>query len=65
MTGSRSETPLTKQLQARIRRWWYLLTRGMWRGERAVDYTYADGRLSMLTTENGDGVKVWWHIHER
>lgn len=53
-------------LRARLRRWWYLLTVGMWRGECAVTY-YENGRVTIV----GSGIptnfedvfknyRIWW-----
>lgn len=56
----------SNQYLARFRRWWYLATVGMWRGECAVDISDSKGRLCVL----GSGVpiepgviqphRIWW-----
>jgi len=53
---------------ALLRRWWYLLRRGMWRGERAVNIRDTDGSIVLLATAQDTGMaflrknmRVWWH----
>ena len=49
-------------LLALIKRWWYLLTIGMWRGERAWT-RYAGGKIWVIAVENprGGTSRVFWH----
>lgn len=55
-------------LRARMRRWWYLLTVGMWRGECAVTYVDYHDRRRLVCLASGDthaahtgeGQRIWW-----
>lgn len=52
------------KLSARLSRWWYLLTVGMWRGECSVDYTDRNGLYALASERRGGGNVVtgtiWW-----
>lgn len=58
------------QVLARIRRWWYLLTVGMRRGEMAIDLysRYPDGREELRVLGSGREIekgvrkdyRIWW-----
>ncbi len=47
---------------SRLRRWWYLLRVGMWRGEVGVSTYDHRGRLVMLSTMDVEceNRKTWW-----
>lgn len=48
-------------LLARLKRWWYLLTRGMWRGECACVIYDERGTLYLGTCRPEDTqFRVWW-----
>lgn len=60
-----SEQVPTNLMLARLLRWWYLLTDGMWKGECAVDVSDSRG-ISVLGSgrEIDPGVvqpfRIWW-----
>lgn len=45
-------------LLARLKRWWYLLTYGMWRGEYAFSFRDKDGHLMLLGSGTKDQVST-------
>jgi hypothetical protein len=48
---------------ARLRRWWYLLTVGMWRGEHALDISDRLGLIILATGIPKDDFfkwRIWW-----
>lgn len=55
-------------LRARVRRWWYLLTVGMWRGECAITYVDYHDRRRLVCLASGDThaahtgeeQRIWW-----
>lgn len=54
-------------LLARLKRWWYLLTRGMWRGECAISTRDDDNGLVLLAsgTPQLTNIKIWWRRNGR
>lgn len=47
--------------RARLRRWWYLVTVGMWRGECPIE-GYVDDRLVLLASGRSidSDCRIWW-----
>ncbi len=48
----------------RLRRWWYLVTTGMWLGECAMDVRADDGALLMLLSGHVDHLMKWVEGHQ-
>lgn len=61
-----SEMKVAETVLARLRRWWHLLTVGMWRGECAVSIRNPEGRLTVLGSGTPvapgcfQSFRIWW-----